>query len=589
MKHSLSLFLYLILGTHLAQAQVYSNLSSGTTQSVQITPRGLTGKLSGPLTPSNVYFGGKISGSGGTGIQNTVLGMDDGGAATGSNNAIIGSSMYRYTLAGHENTLIGSSVFSLIDFDNADVRGNVIVGSSAFPGSPYGVPSSLSRASYTTVVGASAMHYVRESNSNTAIGAQSLNNYSSVSAVIENSVAYGARALASMVSGNDNVAYGYKAMEMALRSDSCTAIGYTALQQNTVNGRMTAIGRSAMGNTENNSNPLSGFNVAIGYTALYNTLSTGTGNVAAGFNALYSNQSGSNNAAVGNQSLSYNTTGASNVSVGTKAAYDNTTGTNNVAIGYHALYTNKANLRSTAVGYEAMRYADSQTVGVQTFNTAVGYKAMRGSLTSANNTGRNNVAIGDSVLVNITSGSQNTVVGTFAGNNITTGSNNTVIGYGAEVPSGTASNQVKIGNSSISYAGVQVAWTITSDKRWKEHIKPLPSSLAFIKALCPVVYHRTNHSLPDRELGFIAQELQEAMPQLGIKNWGMVHADDKGFLTVRYNDLIAPLIKAMQEQQAQLDGSKHQYRSLSNVNSLYFSSLSTQADALLERLEMFKK
>jgi hypothetical protein len=587
MNRSLSIFLLLILGTHLAQAQVYSNL--GSNRSLQITPRGMTGTLSGPLTPSNVYFGGKISGSGGTGIQNTVLGVDDGGAANGSNNAIIGSSMYRYNLAGHENTLIGASVFSLIEFNNVDVRGNVIVGSSAFLGSPYGVPSSLSRASYTTVVGASAMHYVRESNFNTAIGAQSLNNNSSVSALIENSVAYGARALASMVSGNDNVAYGYKAMEMATGSDSCTAIGYTALEKNVANGRMTAIGRSAMGNTENNSNQLSGFNVAIGYTALYNTLSTGTGNVAAGFNALYSNQSGSNNTAVGNQSLSYNTTGASNVSVGTKAAYDNTTGTNNVAIGYQALYTNKANIRSTAVGYEAMRYADSQTTGVQTLNTAVGYKAMRGSLTPANNTGRNNVAIGDSVLVNVTSGSQNTVVGTFAGNNITTGSNNTVIGYGAEVPSGTASNQVKIGNSSISYAGVQVAWTITSDRRWKEHIKPLLSSLAFIKALRPVVYHRTNNPLPDREFGFIAQELQEVMPQLGIKNWGMVHTDDKGFLTVRYNDLMAPLIKAMQEQQTQLNEGKNQYYSLTNVNSLDFSPLNTQADALLERLEMLKK
>ncbi|AXE17089.1 hypothetical protein DR864_04735 [Runella rosea] len=593
MKRQFYLFIGVMLGFQFATAQVSPIL--GTDQSIQVTPRGITGRLSGTLSPSNLYFGGGSFGSGGTGTQNTGIGSDRSMPLSGANNVMVGTvgGAARVDFSGSENTLIGTNVFGYIEPGNTAINGNVIVGFNAFtaPGTPF----PRFTASYTTVIGAEAMRSTNESTYNTAIGAEAFSfpetgsPYTYGSTGI-NSVAYGVRALGNQRSGSDNVAYGYKAMEMSLGADSCTAIGYLALNKNVANGRMTAIGRSAMENTEANALGINSFNVAIGYMSLVNVLSTGTNNVAIGRNALLNTSSGSSNTAAGFGALISNTTGAFNVGIGSGASNDNTTGTDNVAIGYRTLSGNKINTRNVAVGYEAMRYADSRTTsGIQAYNTAVGYKAMHGSTTAANNTGANNVAIGDSVLVNVTSGSFNTVVGAFAGNNITTGSNNTVIGFGAEVPSGTSSNQVRIGNSAISYAGVQVAWTITSDRRLKENIKPIANGLAFIKALRPVVYHRTNNLMPDRELGFIAQELQEVMPQLGITNWGMIRSDDKGFLTVRYNDLIAPIISAVQEQQTQLDSGKKRRSTLKTISVVDYNLLNAQADAILERFENVTK
>ncbi|WKX75061.1 hypothetical protein [Zobellia laminariae] len=48
--------------------------------------------------------------------------------------------------------------------------------------------------------------------------------------------------------------------------------------------------------------------------------------------------------------------------------------------------------------------------------------------------------------------------------------------------------------------------------------------------------------------GFIAQELKKALKNNGAENNGIISEDAEGMLSVRYNDLIAPMVKAIQEQ-----------------------------------------
>ncbi len=81
------------------------------------------------------------------------------------------------------------------------------------------------------------------------------------------------------------------------------------------------------------------------------------------------------------------------------------------------------------------------------------------------------------------------------------GNNNIGIGRNAQVPSSTGSNQIRLGNTSISYAGVQVAWTVTSDKRWKENIRELPYGLEVVKQLNPVDYVRKNNDAKTQRNG----------------------------------------------------------------------------------------
>ena len=104
-----------------------------------------------------------------------------------------------------------------------------------------------------------------------------------------------------------------------------------------------------------------------------------------------------------------------------------------------------------------------------------------------------------------------------------------------------------MGNVNIAYAGVQVAWSVTSDSRWKDNIKPSNLGLDFINKLNPVFYTRKNDETQKTEYGFIAQELDKTLNEAGATNNGIITKDDEGMLSVRYNDLIAPMVKAIQE------------------------------------------
>jgi uncharacterized protein YktB (UPF0637 family) len=73
----------------------------------------------------------------------------------------------------------------------------------------------------------------------------------------------------------------------------------------------------------------------------------------------------------------------------------------------------------------------------------------------------------------------------------------------------------------------------------------------FISKLRPVEYIRNNNTNQTKEWGVIAQELQQILQDIGYQNAGVISEDKtkEKYLAVRYNDLLAPMIKAIQEQQ----------------------------------------
>ena len=111
------------------------------------------------------------------------------------------------------------------------------------------------------------------------------------------------------------------------------------------------------------------------------------------------------------------------------------------------------------------------------------------------------------------------------------------------------SNQIRIGNENILVATTQINWSSTSDKRWKSDIQPSNLGLDFISKLKPVSYTRNNDERKKREYGFIAQDLEETLNASGAADNGIISKDDAGMYGVRYNDLMAPMVKAIQEQQ----------------------------------------
>lgn len=304
------------------------------------------------------------------------------------------------------------------------------------------------------------------------------------------------------------------------------------------------------------------------------TASDANRNTAGGTGALFDNTTGFGNTAFGDSVLQFNTTGFYNTAFGDGALVFNTTGQQNTAFGRVALVFNATGNGNTASGYNTLVNNNGS------YNTATGASAL-----SMNSTGQQNTASGVNALDSNSTGSNNTAVGMWALSSNTNGSYNTAIGYGADVASGNytngtalgsgatliASNSIVLGNNAVSkiYANVTTITGI-SDRRRKKDIKALDSDLGldFIQKLQPVSYRYNNGDDIER-YGFIAQDLEQALP-VSLRETVETSKPEHGLALIErgndkdrtyrvgYGELIAPMVKAIQEQQHEITTERQQ-------------------------------
>ena len=372
--------------------------------------------------------------------------------------------------------------------------------------------------------------------------------------------------------GDYNTAIGRATLSANTAGLYNTAIGAYAMDSNTAASKNTAVGRYALQAQafSNGGIAWDSFNTAVGYESLYlntpTTTTDGIWNTALGAQALRSNTTGTRNTATGYLSLYSNTSGNSNTASGVYSLGVNTIGNGNTASGYYSLGRNTTASLNTAIGFSAL-YAqsfDNGGVAWDSLNTAVGYGALYSNQPTAIGNGYLNTALGAQTLRSNTTGHGNTAVGYYAGDTNTTGDfntffgtfsdasinnlyNATAIGHSAIVD---ASNKVRIGNASVTDIGGQVAWSNLSDIRQKEDISDVRHGLEFIRQLRPVEY-RMIEGNGRKDFGFIAQDI-EALLGTDYNLLG-VGGDAERRLSLRYTDFIAPMVKAMQEQQATID------------------------------------
>jgi hypothetical protein len=100
----------------------------------------------------------------------------------------------------------------------------------------------------------------------------------------------------------------------------------------------------------------------------------------------------------------------------------------------------------------------------------------------------------------------------------------------------------------ISSAGAIVAnsnITAYSDARVKTNIKTIDNALLKVLALRGVTYNRTDLEDKSEQIGVIAQEIKEILPQ--------VVQETDGRYSVAYGNIVGVLIEAIKEQQAQIE------------------------------------
>ena len=251
------------------------------------------------------------------------------------------------------------------------------------------------------------------------------------------------------------------------------------------------------------------------FVKINNIIGNGKGdistNTATGLNTLPANTTGSSNTGIGNNALSANTSGSNNTALGSVPLALNTTGSNNTGLGFGALYN----------------------AGSLSNNTAVGYNSL----------------------------SENTLYSNCSG-----------LGAATVV---TASNQVQLGDSATTtyvYGTVQNR----SDLRDKTEVRDTVLGLNFINELRPVDYkwdmredyktdsldqitnltHDGTHTRSRFHHGLIAQEVKEVIEASGVDFGGFQDHKVGGgddVLSIGYDELIAPMIKAIQELTARIN------------------------------------
>jgi hypothetical protein len=347
--------------------------------------------------------------------------------------------------------------------------------------------------------------------------------------------------------GSENTSIGYSANDVVTGNYNVSVGSYAGLAlttgtQNTYVGRATgrftttANYNTFLGINAGYGNTTGGSNTFLGGYAGYNT-TTGTNNVFVGMNSGRSLTESSANTSVGYQALYSSVTGYYNTATGAEALFSTTAG-GNTGFGYHTLYSNTSGYNNTAVGYNALAFNWTGT-----YNTAVGYFS--------------NVP-GGGVYVE----------------------NSTALGSEAQI---TASNQVRIGNTNVTSIGGVVGWSVVSDGRFKSDVKEDVSGLDFVNGLRPVSYTLDRaaldkfNGLPDsvtqrgsaarktstRTTGFVAQEVEALVKKTGYVFGGIdAPQNDKDHYSIRYDQFVVPLVKAVQELSTKVEAQQRQIEAL---------------------------
>ena len=379
---------------------------------------------------------------------------------------------------------------------------------------------------------------------------------------------------------NANIGIGSNALNRVEGGNNNIALGELALRLNVVGNTNISLGRLSSYKTTGNGN------VALGNQALYNN-SSGEYNIGLGAEALAgaSTSTGSYNIGMGYQAGYALSTGQYNFLGGYTAGYSLTTASDNVYLGREAGYShNGAGGSQIFIGEKAGKYSSGSgggDIGIGR-ETCAGYSAGTGGLYNVGIQigalgrlagGSQNVAIGRGAGSQITTASDNVCLGSFSGDSITTGSNNIMLGKWTDSGSVSGTNRIAIGyditvnsdsrivigegntNRIYNTFSSSATWTRSSDVRLKTEIEDSSIGLGFINDLRPVKYKWKSDTSKTQQYGLIAQEVKSAMDTHGEPEftvWDIEDSTPDGLQSLAYENLIVPLIKAVQELTARV-------------------------------------
>jgi len=122
--------------------------------------------------------------------------------------------------------------------------------------------------------------------------------------------------------------------------------------------------------------------------------------------------------------------------------------------------------------------------------------------------------------------------------------NETTVGTWTQQALNVTGGFTATGNATISGNVTALYYAHTSDLRLKTDVHPVPDALDRILSIRGVEFRWTADGRPD--MGVVAQNVGEVFPNV-------VHMDNRGFLSVEYDSLVAPMIEAIRELKTEND------------------------------------
>jgi trimeric autotransporter adhesin len=556
-----------------------------------------------------------------TGGGNVAIGLETmANDSNGNGNTVVGVAALVKGSNNNNNVAMGVNA---LYYANASTN-NIALGNNTL--------NQINNGSDNIAIGKSAGLNLKTARNNIAIGADALKSDTSS----KGQIAIGVGALYNTINRNRNLAIGDSALfnngvgayEYS-HSQLNLAIGEKSMINNTIGEGNTALGAyTLIRNTSGKQN------IALSAYSLQNN-TTGSYNIGLGPGALLFNMEGSSNIAIGKDALFFNnlyartinTQSNGNVAIGQSALFENTLGSHNTGVGAHAGYNVRGD-NNTIIGAQPYLTPYTQTIAIDSA-VFLGYNAGRRETTS-NKLYIENTSVGkdsalvygdflnDSLVFNAktivrdafkvkntggvasvevgygTAGKQvdNGVIqyGGFGGGNHVlniVGGGTSAIGNDRAIklwvnggldilgtPFPAQDNFFSLGTSAKRWSSVWAAnGTIqTSDANLKTNITPLNYGLNTVLKLKPVSYNWKATPTSDRNIGFLAQEVQVLVPE------AVVDTKDGSPLGMKYTEIIPVLVNAIQEQNKTIEEQKKFIQDQEKINS-----------TLLRRLEALEK
>ena len=489
--------------------------------------------------------------------------------SSGYTNVIIGNNAGCNSVTAYCNVFIGDRAGRNVTCTGGTAFHNVYVGSSAglnlvcgcnntFFGHCAGYGTSGANGSDNVFLGNGAGFYINGGNANVSIGH---NAGRGICGGVAN-IAIGRESSYNLQSGDYNIVLGQKANCNRTSGNDNIILGRsagTALSPTNSNCNIF-IGAYSSGGSGCGSTCAACHNIGIGYCTIAQVRNNdniaigryaGCGSSTAGYNISIGPFAGANPGGGGN----------CNIAIGC-AAGQGTYGNNNVFLGNCtgcSSSSSNAACDNTIIG----NCAGSSTIGQR--NTFLGHLA--GNTTT---TGCCNVAIGYDVELPTAAGNDQMAIGSGTnrwiygdssfniydkdGNQLNGGlsvtddttTNSTRYLIFANGTSGSITPQVSSSKLSFnpSTGNLVVGGTVTanSDERLKTNIRGIPDALDKLLRLRGVEFDRTD--IQDRQIGVIAQEVEEVIPEV-------VYGSD--IKSVAYANMVALLIEAVKEQNLKIE------------------------------------